>query len=170
MKRFVSKGLLLFAGLAALPATLSKAERVCQALDPRLESLRKFFEKSQAPAHLYSEQFLWIADQYDLDWRLLPSISFVETGGGREARNNNLFGWKNGQADFPTVTAGIRMVAQTLAYSKLYQGKNLDTKLAIYNGYSHYAGVVRTVMKQIHPTEQVRTYHTAAPFIRASVH
>lgn len=161
---------MLCAGLAALPATVSKAERISQVLDPRLESLRKFFKKSQCPAHQYSEQFLWIADQYELDWRLLPSISFVETGAGKEARNNNLFGWKNGQADFPTVTAGMRTVARTLATSKLYRGKNLDTKLTLYNGYSHYAGVVRSVMKQIHPTEQVRTYHSSAPFIRASLH
>ena len=168
MKSTVSKGLVLVAGLATLPATLSRAEYFCPPPDPRLTSLQRFFEKGNCPAERYSEQFLQIADEYDLDWRLLPSISLVETGGGRDARNNNLFGWKNGRADFSSVDEGIRTVAATLAKSKLYRHKSLEQKLRTYNGYDHYPVAVRSVMRQIHPTEQVRTYHSAAPFIRAA--
>ena len=168
MKTNVSRGFMLVAGLAALPATLSRAEYFCPPPDPRLSSLQQFFSKGNCPAEEYSEQFLQIADEFELDWRLLPSISLVETGGGREARNNNLFGWKNGRADFPSIDEGIRTVAATLATSKLYKHKSLDQKLRLYNGFDHYPVAVKSVMKRIHPTEQVRTYHAAAPFIRAA--
>ena len=45
--------------------------------------------------------FLEAADDYALDWRLLPSLSYVESTGGKAARNNNLFGWNSGRAQFP---------------------------------------------------------------------
>src|SRR5689334_8349875 len=44
--------------------------------DPRLHALRRFFAKAGCPAKAYSHVFLEAADDYDLDWRLLPSISF----------------------------------------------------------------------------------------------
>src|SRR5690242_17848024 len=65
--------------------------RACE--DPRLLKLQKFFADTDAPARALSHVFLSEADQYDLDWRLLPSISFVESTGGKAARNNNMFGW-----------------------------------------------------------------------------
>lgn len=169
MRLFVSKGLMLVVGLAAVPATISRAERSCARTDPRLETLDRFFEQADCPARQYSHEFLRVADEYDLDWRLLPSISWVESTGGRAARNNNYFGWKNGKSGFASVPAGIRTVARTLAESKLYRGKDLEQKLVLYNGFAHYPGVVKSVMKRIHPTEQVRSYHSSPPFIRASV-
>ena len=53
--------------------------------DPRLKSLRSFFDKANCPAWKYSAVFLEAADTYDLDWRLLPSISYVESTGGKSA-------------------------------------------------------------------------------------
>src|SRR2546422_10286610 len=68
--------------------------------DPRLHALLRFFAKAGCPAKAYSHVFLEAADAYALDWRLLPSISFVESTGGKSARNNNLFGWDSGNARF----------------------------------------------------------------------
>ena len=89
------------AGEAAAAQLQSEFDRVKgerdQLLD-RLARLQAFFGKSDCPAKAYSDEFLTTADRYDLDWRLLPSISYVESTGGKSARNNNLFGWDSGRA------------------------------------------------------------------------
>jgi len=66
-----------------------------------------FFEKTGCPAREYSQAFLDAADDYQLDWRLLPSISFVESTGGKAAPHNNIFGWDNGRSSFSSPTAAI---------------------------------------------------------------
>ena len=60
---------------------------------------------------------------YALDWRLLPSLSFVESSGGKAARNNNLFGWDSGRAAFSSAAAGIRAVASSLSEFRAVQGQ-----------------------------------------------
>src|SRR5437773_237230 len=101
--------------------------------DPRLRALRRFFAKAGCPAKAYSHVFLEAADAYALDWRLLPSISFVESTGGKSARNNNLFGWDSGNAQFASPSEGIHKVGYILANSRRYKDKALDELLAIYN-------------------------------------
>ena len=95
MKKLFSTGLVI-AGMLSAPVALTVSELPTAAEeyrnDPRLQSLKKFFQESDCPAQDLSEEFLRAADQNNLDWRLLPSISLVESGGGREARNNNMFG------------------------------------------------------------------------------
>ena len=98
---------MIFVGAVSVPAIVTTADVSTMARpalaggvkqDPRLPLLERFFESSDAPAKAYSHVFLSEADLYDLDWRLLPSISFVETTGGKAAKNNNLFGWDCGRA------------------------------------------------------------------------
>ena len=103
MHKLVAPGMVLFTGFVSLPVVKSPpsalrtpAPHVRQ--DPRLETLRRFFEQSECPAIEYAHVFLEAADDYDLDWRLLPSISYIESTGGKNAANNNLFGWDGGRA------------------------------------------------------------------------
>jgi hypothetical protein len=121
--------------------------------DPRFAALRGFFEKTGCPAVAYAFDFLRAADDYDLDWRLLPSISFVESTGGKAARNNNMFGWDSGNAEFTSAVAGINQVGYRLAYSDLYRDKDTDGILATYNPDVSYAARVKSVMRQIAPSE-----------------
>ena len=102
MRKMFSNGLAVFAGVVSLPVAGTHAEsakvataehRSEPAKDPRLNFLRAFFKQGNCPAAELSPVFLEAADRYALDWRLLPSLSFVETSGGKAARNNNLFGW-----------------------------------------------------------------------------
>ena len=158
MHKLVAPGIVLFAGLASLPLVNSpqlalRAPSPHFRLDPRLETLRRFFEHSDCPAIEYAHVFLEAADDYDLDWRLLPSISFIESTGGKNAANNNLFGWDGGRAEFLTPAAGIHTVAYRLTHSERYREKSLDQKLAIYNPDAGYAGKVKSVMRRIAPTE-----------------
>jgi len=158
MKKLISNGLFVFAGMVSLPAGVT-SQPVSQApapdyrIDPRLESLRKFFQKFDCPAVKYTVAFLEAADHYALDWRLLPSISYVESTGGKSARHNNLFGWDSGRTQFPSPTAGIHFVGYRLSHSGLYRDKNLDELLAVYNPDAAYAQKVKSVMRRIAPTQ-----------------
>jgi hypothetical protein len=90
-----------------------------------------------------------VADEYALDWRLLPSLSFVESTGGKASPYNNLFGWDSGRAHFSSPEAAIRYVGSQLAQSVLYRSKSLDEILATYNPYRDYPRKVKSVMRQI---------------------
>jgi hypothetical protein len=156
MKKILSNGLMI-AGMLSVPMAVTNSEPPSTAAeyrnDPRLETLRRFFQESDCPALVFSPEFLKAADRHNLDWRLLPSISLVESGGGREVRNNNLFGW--GGIVFTSVTAGIHDVADHLANSKLYRDKDLDQILKVYNPNANYPGVVKSVMRRISPSEKL---------------
>jgi len=121
--------------------------------DHRLAQLQAFFGKSDCPAKEYSDDFLVAADRNNLDWRLLPSISYVESTGGKSAKNNNMFGWDSGRATFPTARQGIHEVGYRLKHSHLYRSKNLDQMLATYNPDGEYAQKVKSVMAQIAPVQ-----------------
>src|SRR5581483_3772961 len=128
MRKLLTSGLVL-AGVVSLPSKISKEPTPAAAdyrLDARLKTLQKFFHKGDCPAQKYSQVFLEAADAYDLDWRLLPSISFVESTGGKAAKNNNLFGWESGRASFDSPAAGIHMVGYRLTHSPLYRDKDVD--------------------------------------------
>ena len=124
--------------------------------DPRLAKLRKLFESYNSPGAALAEYFLRAADRYGLDWRLLPSISIVETGGGKTAVNNNLLGWDSSRKSFASARASIDYVAARLAGSKLYRGRTLDALLARYNGRHAWAELVKAVMRRADPGEPLR--------------
>jgi len=137
MRRLLSGGLVIF-GMASLPLVLSpqqanRAPAPDYRLDPRYAALRQFFDKGSCPASRYADEFLVVADTYTLDWRLLPSISYLESTGGKAGRNNNIFGWDSGRARFSTPAAGIYAVGYGLAYSGLSRDKSLDEVLTTYS-------------------------------------
>jgi hypothetical protein len=160
MKKFLSNGAMIVAGIVSIPAVVTTVDARfpittnpagASRPDPRLSLLQKFFGSADAPARHYSHVFLSEADRNELDWRLLPSISFVETTGGKAARNNNLFGWDCGRAEFSSITEGIRTVARSLG--KRFRDKDLDEMLWAYNPDPDYSRKVKSVMYRIAPTE-----------------
>lgn len=155
MRKLLTSGLML-AGAVSLPTKISRDLPPPVAdyrMDTRLKSLQKFFRDADCPAQQYSEAFLETADANDLDWRLLPSISFIESTGGKAAKNNNLFGWKSGRAAFDSPVAGINVVGYRLAHSSLYRDKDVDEILATYNPDAAYAERVKFVMRRISVSE-----------------
>ena len=154
MRKLLSSGLVAFAGVVSLPvaAPFPQVQSVSTPKyghDPRFVTLRNFFDKFNCPAKQYSDVFLEAADDNALDWRLLPSISYIETTGGKWARNNNLFGWDSGRAQFSTPAAGIHTVGERLANSIRYRSKDLDQILETYNSGVSYARRVKFVMRSI---------------------
>lgn len=159
MKRLLSSGLVFLGGFVSVPVPVSLWQTQQRTPPPdfrsdsRVKALRSFFEKTDCPAKAYVEEFLEAADHYHLDWRLLPSISFVESTGGKTARNNNFFGWESGNAHFDSPQAGIHSVGYQLSHSSLYRQKGTDAILAIYNPNQQYGAAVRSVMRRIAPRQ-----------------
>ena len=160
MKKFCVRSLCVFAGLAVVPATVTKADSQVPQVrsnpedDFRLKALRKFFMTVNCPLIPMAEVFVAEADSHNLDWRLLPSLAIIETGGGRASRGNNIFGWNNCHASFATRGAAIHQVARTLADGAAYRNKGLLALLRTYNPVSGYAEKVQQMMTQISPAPE----------------
>jgi hypothetical protein len=163
-----STRLMVALGLLALPFTMWTEKRTPApnqiaakqlepiSPDPRTIRLKKFFTKLHCPVFDLADEFIHAADDNQLDWRLLPSISIIESGGGKAYRNNNIFGWNQGLQEFPTIRAGIHHVAFKLARSPLYRNRDLLGKLRLYNPNETYPGSVLTVMNRISPTANLQ--------------
>jgi len=165
MRKILSGGLVVF-GVVSIPPVLSprSAERSptseqrgqrpnARRKDPRINALRQFFARPDCLATGYAETFLEVADEFALDWRLLPSIAYVETKCGQASAHNNLFGWDSGRAHFANREAAIRSVGSSLAHSSLYRAKSLDRVLITYNPTRSYGRKVKSVMRQISPVQ-----------------
>ena len=176
---FSSKQLTFALGLMAVPFTM-RLERVATAKpipsakpvptkpapaklpialscppDARILRLKRFMSHLHCPATSLAQDFVDAADDNQLDWRLLPSISVIESGGGKAARNNNIFGWDNGDQAFPTVRSSIHEIAYKLGRSRLYRNRDSVGKLRIYNPNAGYIESVVSVMNRISPDEPV---------------
>jgi hypothetical protein len=119
--------------------------------DPRLARLVEFFDHLGSPVRELAPEFLAAADRHRLDWRLLPSISVIESGGGKNYTQNNIFGWGSATRGFASIRKSIDWVAARLANSKLYKGKDLDGILATYNPRPGYRARVKSVMRMLGP-------------------
>jgi hypothetical protein len=121
-------------------------------VDPRATRLRKFFSKLHCPVVDMAEDFIRAADSNHLDWRLLPSISVIESSGGKAYINNNIFGWgTGGPLPFPSIRAGLNEVAFKLGNSSLYRNRDVFGKLRLYNPDESYPYRVISVMNRISP-------------------
>ena len=152
----------MFAGITGLPAMAAQTDtqpaekaQVRSNEDPRILSLRRFFQRNNSPAQHLSDVFIREADVNGLDWRLLPGLALVETGGGKHCQKFNLFGWMNGKASFESFTDGIRQVAWHLSNSKYYRHKSVDRLLLTYNKDPMYRVRVRSVMQLISPSVEI---------------
>jgi CubicO group peptidase (beta-lactamase class C family) len=118
--------------------------------DERIAKLRNFFLAQRSPLAKHAEVFLGASDKYGLDWRLLPSLAMVETGG--LARNNNVFGWGNGRIRFGSIAESIQVIAERLTNALPYRNKTLEGKLRAYNPVNRsYSTHVQGVMNSIGP-------------------
>lgn len=151
MKRWMTKGLVLCSFFLP-PAATTRAEVPLEKHytgDTRFQRIKSFFKRRACPMERYAADLVAAADAHQLDWRLLPSLALVESSGGKAYKNNNVFGWDSCRQRFPSVQAGIHIVAERLANSPYYKGKSLEGKLRTYNRNPRYAAVVKRVMAQL---------------------
>src|SRR5436309_1396373 len=132
MKLFWPKSLVVVAGVFGAVTAAGEIERditrIHHPTDPRENLLLRFLRGHGCPAADSVGAFLSEADEHHLDWRLLPSLAFVESTGGKFALHNNMFGWANGLTRFLTRREAIHEVAKAMAEAPAYKGKDLKGK------------------------------------------
>lgn len=124
---------------------VSMVYREHQLEDLRIKQLRLFFARHHAPVAKHAELFIRVADENGLDWRLLPTFAYIESGGGRHHRFNNIFGWDSGRKHFANIEAGIRYVARALTLGP-YKGLTTLQKIRVYNHRRRYFNVVVKIL------------------------
>jgi hypothetical protein len=125
--------------------------------DFRTIRLRTFLETHNSPLSPYSEEFIYFADEYDLDWRLVPAISGVESTFGKRipANSFNAYGWANGNYSFDSWEDSIKIVSKTLREKYIDNGTETVYQIGkIYAPPSKdWAWKVDYFQKQIDPYE-----------------
>jgi hypothetical protein len=138
------------AGTSDAPDEIVKSATAPPAHDPRIDRLERFFEIYHCPTPYYTDEYLRAADDYALDYRLLPAVSIRETSCGRQEWKNNRWGYNPGRQRFPSIEVGIDFVARQLATSPLYKSKPLHEILITYNPvHPQYPEEVKWIMRQI---------------------
>lgn len=102
--------------------------------DQRTNILRAYLENFNSP--LPPEAFITVADEHNLDWRLLPAISGAESTFGRHVPSNsyNPFGWNNGTYQFKNWDEAIATVGKALRekYMDQWQATTVEQIAPIY--------------------------------------
>ena len=99
--------------------------------DLRVKQLELALKYYKSPLADYSDHFVQMADKYQIDWRLLPAISGVESTFGKFYINGtyNAYGWGGGKIRFESWEDSIEKVSRAL--SEKYYGRGLDTPYKI---------------------------------------
>ncbi len=80
---------------ASLPQGGMEVSEEIQKKDARAKIIEDFFKGYKAPLSDFADEFVSVAQKYNLDWRLLPAIAMQESNGGRKVieDSNNPFGY-----------------------------------------------------------------------------
>lgn len=134
---------------------LSQAERIAK--------VQAYFERYDMPAAEYAHAFVMYADQYGIDWTLVPAIAFLESTGFKNSCSSvkhSGLGWGSCKISFSSYEESIRVVSMNLGghnekTAKFYSGKTSEGILDAYNpkyvqGISrNYHGNALAIMQEI---------------------
>lgn len=100
--------------------------------DYRIEILRAYLTKHHSPLAEYADELVETADKYNIDWRLVPAISGVESTFGKRIPHNsfNAYGWANGAYKFKSWEDSIEIVTKTLREKYIDKGAPSIAKIA----------------------------------------
>jgi hypothetical protein len=143
-----------------VPAEVFKSKEELEKLNEdhqKAEKIEIFFRvnRGNAPLANYAEKFVEVANKYGLDYRLLPAIATVESGGGKNNfRSYNAWGW--GNRSFRSFEEGIEVVAKGLKTGYIDKGRDTVEEIApIYcpPNYKNWARSVNQFMNEIENIE-----------------
>jgi len=123
----------------------------------KAQKIELFFRvnRNNAPLADYAEKFVEVANKYGLDYRLLPAIATVESGGGKSNfRSYNAWGW--GNKGFTSFEEGIETVGKGLKTGYIDKGRDTVDEIApIYcpPNYKNWARSVNQFMLEIERIE-----------------
>jgi hypothetical protein len=109
--------------IAESSATIS-VTAVDNDFDYRAENLKKFLTKYNSPLVEYAEEFVAYADENNIDYRLVPAITGVESTFGKHIPidSYNAYGWANGAYEFESWEDSIAHVSKTLKNKYIDKG------------------------------------------------
>jgi hypothetical protein len=124
---------------AALPAENIEMTDAVDAQDGRSLIIQKFFQSRGSALAPTAIKFVSVADEYDLDYRLLPSIAMQESNGGKIVPDNSFnpfgFGIYGGKVRrFTSWEEGIEVVGKSIREN--YLDKGLTTPYQIMAKYT----------------------------------
>lgn len=133
-----------------LPAPGSVLGQSITLFDQRPVILREFLENYHSPLAPYAEDFVRLADRYELPWTLLPAIAGKESGFGKVTPYGSFNAWGWGVwtnqvrgVNFSSWEEGIQKVAQGLKEDYFDKGldtlEEIETKYTPLSANSHHA-------------------------------
>jgi hypothetical protein len=116
----------------------------------KIAALHQFFLKYNCDERFHLEKdYIEAAQKAQIDWRLLPAVSVIESTCGKHYRLNNLWGWNSANTGFGSLREGIRYISGQLGTSRYYKGKTTPEILHSYGpGTSYYVQTVLNLMNQ----------------------
>ncbi|MDD3694274.1 MAG: hypothetical protein PHC89_02690 [Candidatus Pacebacteria bacterium] len=134
------------------------SQKELDALDQeRVEKIRKYFARYNLPLQHEAEHFVEYAHKYEIDWRLLAAIGFVESTGGKfacQSASYSAFGWGSCKINFASYEESIDVVSQNLGghnpnTARYYAGKDVKGILETYNPPHIVPNYASKVMRQM---------------------
>jgi len=81
---------------SSLPATVSDIRTAVEMGDARPVIVENFLDLYDSPITSYAKLMVEVSDKYGFDFRLLPAISMVESGGGKAIPEGSYNAWGYG--------------------------------------------------------------------------
>lgn len=142
----------------AAEASLSPEEQKLQEeREVKARKIDAYYAKYDLPLAGHGMHMVLVAEENNLDWRLLPAIAMRESTGCKFIRGNNCFGW--GTAKFESFDHGIKTVGSHLGgnmptTARYYANKPLEKMLVAYNSViPTYTKEIFSIMNKIEKTE-----------------
>ncbi len=148
--------------------TAIDAERQAKA-----EKINTYFGNKNLPLEGHGMEMVMVAEKYNIDWRLIPSIAFIETTGGKFAcpktykvtgdirYTYNVFGWGSCSIKFESYNEAFEILGKNLSgnnpkTARHYKGKDTVGILESYNPrhvVSDYPEKIMRIMTSIDNTK-----------------
>lgn len=136
-------------GALSLLALNQADDEKAKTIQAEADAIDAYFAEKNMPLAGTGLTMAKAADQYGLDYRLLPAIAARESTGGRQkctSVEHNFFGWHSCKSGFISDEEAIKTVAMNLA------GKNPNTA-------SHYLGhTTKEILQEYNPPSIVKNY------------
>lgn len=154
--------------------TALQAERLAKA-----EKINTYFGKRNLPLEGHGMEMVMVAEKYNIDWRLIPSIALIETTGGKFACSKtykatgdirytyNVFGWGSCSIKFESYNEAFEILAKNLSgnnpkTARYYKGKDTIGILESYNPRHIVSDYPEKIMKVMSAIDNTKTNNELA--------
>jgi len=142
-----------------VPAEVFKSKEQLDKLNEdklKAQKIELFFRinRNNAPLADYAEKFVEVANKYGLDYRLLPAIAVMESGGGKSLfRSYNAWGY--GKYSFNSFEEGIEIVGKGLKEGYIDKGRVTPAQIAPIYCPPNATNWARSVQKFMNEIESI---------------